>query len=736
MPLQEEQTEEIGTLPPAKRPRVEEIFAPQDPPAEHPSGLAHTDLSPMIEPSTGHVCVQGVSDVPASGVSVMSMSTMGLESVVSVPVGVPVGVSVSIPACDGVAVSDEMSTMVPMVTEAVLSDPTNGMSAGGGEPHQPITEPQLTTEADATYDPNKPRRWSGEEDERLKGAVKEFGEVNWKAIADRVQTRNHVQCLQRWKKVLKPGLVKGQWSAQEDAMLVTLVSESFKNWGQLAAHMPGRTSKQCRERWCHHLDPSIKKGEYTSDEDKTILDMQAKNGNKWAQIAQMLPGRTENAVKIRWKALDRSRKNPKGNGQAQIRSRNTPDSRLRSLAARAAAIAMSKRAQLQSGNSTPAGFPQDPVLITKIVQMQQAQLAQSHLASQYLQNIAQAQNTANAFAMAYAQQASAEGRDGAAVPSLENMEAAVAQAKAAVEGAVITTSEPGSLSKSSIDALTSSVSSASPADLTDLASVLPGLGLPATSANGAQSQQTMVSSGVGALSASVDYTPALINQYLQTQVHITSQQLAQVQQQLIEGFAQARAQALQQQVSTVNGSETINVPVSSSATPSVAVTSVPSLASLGGITAGTIPGTSIFSGDAITAALAISAEQGEEKNGLSHDLNSSAEMESVHAALQNSLASLPTTPQLQMSIPNATLDIATASAVPETTVQPPRAFQVSDRVQVRNDNQEWGSGTVLTMNPDGKPGVQKDGSVDVFLWDECRHISPLPAPEQQQQYYL
>lgn len=240
---------------------------------------------------------------------------------------------------------------------------------------------------DESDDDSGPKRWSPEEDDKLKEAVRDFGEINWKAIANRVATRNHVQCLQRWKKVLKPGLVKGQWSAQEDAMLVTLVSEGFKNWGQLAQHMPGRTSKQCRERWCHHLDPSIKKGDYTEEEDRTIMDMQAKLGNKWAQIAQLLPGRTENAVKIRWKAIDRSRKNNKSNGHAQIRSRNTPDSRLRSLAARAAALAMSK-AQMNNG-SNPAGFPQDPMLINRLMQMQQvqqAQATQAMLNAQYMQS--------------------------------------------------------------------------------------------------------------------------------------------------------------------------------------------------------------------------------------------------------------------------------------------------------------------------------------------------------------
>jgi hypothetical protein len=138
-------------------------------------------------------------------------------------------------------------------------------------PHLASTCPRARLTPLSLDRPTQPRRWTQEEDDKLRDAVKEFGEVNWKAIAERVASRNHVQCLQRWKKVLKPGLVKGQWSAQEDAMLVTLVSEGFKNWGQLAAHMPGRTSKQCRERWCHHLDPSIKKGDYTPEEVRLLM---------------------------------------------------------------------------------------------------------------------------------------------------------------------------------------------------------------------------------------------------------------------------------------------------------------------------------------------------------------------------------------------------------------------------------------------------------------------------------
>ena len=67
-----------------------------------------------------------------------------------------------------------------------------------------------------------PRIWSAEEDKLLLKAVEEYGPKNWKSIAMRVPDRNHVQCLQRYKKVLKPGLKRGGWTSQEDALLTKL----------------------------------------------------------------------------------------------------------------------------------------------------------------------------------------------------------------------------------------------------------------------------------------------------------------------------------------------------------------------------------------------------------------------------------------------------------------------------------------------------------------------------------
>ena len=103
-------------------------------------------------------------------------------------------------------------------------------------------------------------KWSKQEDDTLKQAVEEHGAKSWKLISARLPGRSEVQCLHRWQKVLKPTLVKGPWTAEEDRKVVDLVQKhGAKKWSLIASNLPGRIGKQCRERWHNHLNPAIKK---------------------------------------------------------------------------------------------------------------------------------------------------------------------------------------------------------------------------------------------------------------------------------------------------------------------------------------------------------------------------------------------------------------------------------------------------------------------------------------------
>ena len=91
------------------------------------------------------------------------------------------------------------------------------------------------------------------------------------------------------------------WSAAEDVQIVALVSEhGTRAWSVIAAQLPTRTGKQCRERWHNQLDPNITKTDWSAAEDELLIASHTRFGNKWAEIAKQLAGRTDNQIKNRW----------------------------------------------------------------------------------------------------------------------------------------------------------------------------------------------------------------------------------------------------------------------------------------------------------------------------------------------------------------------------------------------------------------------------------------------------
>ncbi|KAM8802383.1 snRNA-activating protein complex subunit 4 [Rhynchonycteris naso] len=170
----------------------------------------------------------------------------------------------------------------------------------------------------------KRREWTEEEDRMLTQLVQEMrvgSHIPYRRIVYYMEGRDSMQLIYRWTKSLDPNLKKGLWSPEEDAKLLQAVAKyGEQEWYKIREEVPGRSDAQCRDRYLSRLHFSLKKGRWNSEEEEKLIELIEKHGvGHWAKIASELPHRTGSQCLSKWKAMVRRRQ---GRGRRRRRLRS------------------------------------------------------------------------------------------------------------------------------------------------------------------------------------------------------------------------------------------------------------------------------------------------------------------------------------------------------------------------------------------------------------------------------
>jgi len=140
---------------------------------------------------------------------------------------------------------------------------------------------------------------------------------DWKYLSKLIPGRTTDQCEYKWSMARKHKTKKEEWTEQENRALYNIVSNAAdkRNWRTISHELNKltigkyiRKPKQCRERWLHYLNPDINRLEWTDAEDLSLFKLFMSTGRKWANMTEVLHGRTESSIKNRFNCLVKKEK--------------------------------------------------------------------------------------------------------------------------------------------------------------------------------------------------------------------------------------------------------------------------------------------------------------------------------------------------------------------------------------------------------------------------------------------
>jgi hypothetical protein len=155
---------------------------------------------------------------------------------------------------------------------------------------------------------DRDKHWTLAQDKQLINlASQSSGRRNWKDIAAQIDHKTPASCYLRYK-IINPNIRKGFWTQEEDQLILKGIDLYGKAWKVIAWKLfTNRTSKQIRDRFINYLDPAVDKSKFSVDEDLLLIELQKAYGNQWSKLKQYFPKRSSDALKNRFNSTLRKK---------------------------------------------------------------------------------------------------------------------------------------------------------------------------------------------------------------------------------------------------------------------------------------------------------------------------------------------------------------------------------------------------------------------------------------------